>query len=111
MFKEANNQVKSSVKSMIYMNIHFYTLSSRMLDFSLWVFYCLIANKICYFISTINKEKNTTTFSFLNCKAYQVIYRRMYLQDNKANKTYYLIIIHFQLINALFSFSKRQGLK
>ena len=34
MFKEANNQVKSSVKSMIYMNIHFYTLSSRMLDFS-----------------------------------------------------------------------------
>ena len=25
MFKEADNQVKSSVKSMIYMNIHFYT--------------------------------------------------------------------------------------
>ena len=45
---------------------------------SLWVFYCLIANKICYFISTINKEKNTTTFSFLNSKVYQVIYKRMY---------------------------------
>ena len=44
---------------------------------------------------TINKEKNTTTFSFLNSKVYQVIYRRMYLQDNKANKTYYLIFIHF----------------
>ena len=26
MFKEANNQVKLSVKSMIYMNIHLYTL-------------------------------------------------------------------------------------
>lgn len=79
MFKEANNQVKSSVKSMIYMNN--YTLlyiKIKNARLSLWVFYCLIANKICYFISTINKEKNTTTFSFLNSKVYQVIYKRMY---------------------------------
>ena len=49
-----------------------------MLDFPYGFSNCLIANKICYFISTINKEKNTTTFSFLNSKVYQVIYKRMY---------------------------------